>query len=241
METGIKMTLYLSRKIQIFSFGGIVCVLLIHSFVPQGNHLNGFADFQRLIDFLSRIFAPLFFAISGYLFFNNFKFSLWNIYEKVKRRIHTLLIPYILGNMVFFLVLAILKKLPVIKKYITTDIVSALDQTLLGGFYDFLLAPIAFHLWFLRDLIALTLLSPLIYYFCDKKKAWLFLPLFFWGGAYHRFSLSIFLFSFGAFWAINNIPVECQLGRGKSICFFLIVLALEIVFWQWGYIQYFGR
>ncbi len=68
------MTKYLSQKIKILSFISIILVLYIHSgFHDYPNEIQGMAFNFRLQEFISgmigRCAVPLFYAISGYLFF----------------------------------------------------------------------------------------------------------------------------------------------------------------------------
>ena len=51
---------------------------------------------QTCIEKISRIAVPLFFAISGYLFFWNVT-TIDEIREKIKKRANTLLIPFVIG------------------------------------------------------------------------------------------------------------------------------------------------
>ncbi len=68
---------------------------------------------------ICRIAVPLFFLFSGYLFFQNFEFTGSCILTKFKRRVFSLLIPYLfwsLGTFLFFYIAqSIPAKLPQIK------------------------------------------------------------------------------------------------------------------------------
>jgi surface polysaccharide O-acyltransferase-like enzyme len=104
------MNKFLSNKIKVLSFFLILMVLYIHagfnnSEIGKFSYLN---FVQELIsNKIFRLAVPLFFMLSGYLFFvniiGNHKLKILN---KLKSRIKTLFIPYIIGYLplkMFFL------------------------------------------------------------------------------------------------------------------------------------------
>lgn len=95
---------------------------------------------------LARLAVPTFFFMSGYLLYNGCKELTFNIYwNKLKKRINTLIIPYFFWNLLAYLYL----------------IISDQCQEL-SLFYIFL-SPANFPLWFLRDLIIIVLFSPILF------------------------------------------------------------------------------
>lgn len=107
-----------SKVINELKFILIVLVVLIHCTVSecktQGMTViverNTFPVYWLTMEFLSNIFArlavPLFFFISGYLFFlKTNKFSLKECFSKLKKRFNTLFIPYALWNAVCIIIL----------------------------------------------------------------------------------------------------------------------------------------
>lgn len=97
------------------------------------------------VDTLALIAVPCFFFISGYLFFANAETLDRPYYlHKLRRRVHTLLIPYIIWNV-----------LAAVYLWLTQDIYYS-PQWLVFTI------PANFPLWFLRDLIVLIIASPLI-------------------------------------------------------------------------------
>lgn len=113
---------------------------------------------------LGRLPVPCFFLFSGYFFF--LKVTSWspNGYKvQIKKRIKTLVIPYMIWNLI--LIIAILAKNFVFQKTgLGTD--EGYESLQRSSVYElFWGGPINFPLWFLRDLIVMALLSPLFYYF----------------------------------------------------------------------------
>lgn len=88
------MTEYLSKKIKFFSFWLIVGVVILHSVVQNNNTVS--SAIQRFISYnLCQVCVPVFFIISGYLFFLNVK-EINSIFIKMGKKIKTLLLPYII-------------------------------------------------------------------------------------------------------------------------------------------------
>lgn len=103
------MTEYLSKKISFFSFWLMLLVVLLHSLSVQFQDCN---DFLCLIQYflshkLSSVAVPLFFLISGYLYFLRIdiktKIDLSFFIINNKKRMKTILLPYILwcSNLLF--------------------------------------------------------------------------------------------------------------------------------------------
>ena len=165
---------YFSDKIRIISFLSIILVLYIHSdFHDYPHEILGMPMNHHLQDFISkmtgRCAVPLFFAISGFLFFVNTSQGLYSILMKIKKRIKTILIPFVITSLFFpsfFFILSLFKNS---SNFINNDILSYLIgkdilEILRTLFVDSGTGqPLAFHLWFLRDLIGIVLISPLLY------------------------------------------------------------------------------
>ena len=104
-----------SATIDFLRFPMAVAVVMIHV-NPQVMPLNE-ADFPLfsadglfnvvaigLSHVLARIAVPVFFLLSGMLFFLNMRQLSWGGYRaKLKSRVHTLIIPYLLWNLVPFI------------------------------------------------------------------------------------------------------------------------------------------
>ena len=100
------MTQYLSDKFKVLSLISIILVLYIHSgFHDYPNEIQGMVFNANLQNFISgmigRCAVPLFYAISGYLFFTDLydgrNADYQKLWFKIKKRGKTLLIPYIIA------------------------------------------------------------------------------------------------------------------------------------------------
>ena len=242
----------LSKTIDYLRFPLAVGVVFIHnkmdSFDIQGKEVN-YGDFwpwlNYVIDFFSAVLptiaVPLFFFISGFLFFYKIDFSKAIYIKKLKSRSRTLLIPYLIWNFIGFLILLtqmeprFFSLFPLLKDY-------RIDLTEFLSYFwirDLPMdppteraVPIDGPLWFVRDLIILVLVSPLIYWLIKKLKYWLVVLLgivwFFHLGKHiglpglcHQ---SIFFFPLGAYFSINKINfVELANKIKWSPCLYAIL------------------
>ncbi|MDC1683620.1 acyltransferase family protein, partial [Phocaeicola vulgatus] len=100
------MTQYLSDKFKVLSLISIILVLYIHSgFHDYPNEIQGMVFNANLQSFISgmigRCAVPLFYAISGYLFFTGLydggNANYQKLWFKIKKRGKTLLVPYIIA------------------------------------------------------------------------------------------------------------------------------------------------
>lgn len=162
------MNEYLSGKIKVLSGVAIILVLYIHSgfhdYEIEGMTLSH--SVQKIISgLLGRVAVPLFYCISGYLFFQNLN-SFNSVTEKIKKRLRSLVIPYFSATIFYISFYLILGVVPGVGKFINSSgkiIPNSFESLIIDIFYkNGNGSPIAFHLWFLRNLILLIILSPLL-------------------------------------------------------------------------------
>jgi len=178
-----------SSRIVVLRFPLIVGVVFIHNFMTtvkmaQGPaatvHTDAWVDFVRyfISQGLARVCVPIFFLISGYLFFLG-DWS-WEKYgSKLRRRVSTLLVPLLFWNLASIAIFAIAQAVPATAVYFAGTAwppvrsFTALDygNALLG----ITKMPIDYPMWFIRDLIVLVLLAPVIQVFLARRVAPLFL------------------------------------------------------------------
>ena len=180
--------------------------------------------------------VPILFIISGYFFFrtlNGCKPDNEFFIGKYKKRVSSLLIPYIIWNAIAIAMLYV--KYEIIEKTPLTFI------DYMSGFWDFTQRvgydPANGPLWYVHDLMVITLMSPLIYMLTKNKKAahwYLFilsvlyatnicLPLV-------GFSNDAFLFfSIGAYIAIHNVNITKISGK-IGVIMLLLYLPSQLFF-----------
>ena len=212
-----------STVIATMRFPLIVLVLFEHSvrgdLDPMRWSLDGANVFHFITELISHhicpIAVPCFFIFSGFLFFANLKegqFDLRWLANKWKRRLRTLLIPYLFWNLFNVVAILLVSTLFNIFNFpVTSDPMSAVQQ---GPLFWFLTGPIDFPLWYLRDLIGLSLLAPLFYLLFKNIPRLSLLLMFglYLFSAQGGFYPSFFFFGAGAWAAIQgkNFLVLCR-------------------------------
>ena len=198
----------------------IVLVTYAHSYggVAEGYSLigSGWDSYEVLKIVMSqtlvKVAMPTFFVMSGYLFFANVeKFNKEIYQQKLWRRIKTLLIPYIIWNLLM---------------------AAKLKMFSLSIFWT----PANMPLWFLRDLMIVSLLTPIIYIGVKKLGYWLFvllLPIYLtgiWAIQPGLNPYAICFFTLGAFLSIREMNlIDTCLKLEKSAYTLTIVLALVMI------------
>lgn len=117
---------------------------------------------------LLRCAVPFFFCTSGYLFFvhkaDDLPLGKFHFFRRIKARVQSLLLPFVLWNMVSVLLILLFLEIPG-----TEDnwpwFAYVRDWNLLDCVYKPLWdGPVAFQLWYLRDLFLLvTFFSPIVF------------------------------------------------------------------------------
>lgn len=131
--------------------------------------------FYLIIKDIARVAVPCFYVISGFFFFLNAKHFTFEIYKtKLCARFKSLFLPYMLWNLITFIAL-------ISKEFFMGNYAALGDMMhwniFISSFwlYDGNTTPISAPLWFLRDLIIVVALTPIIY------KALKTIPLLFLG------------------------------------------------------------
>lgn len=243
----------ISRVVNVMRFPLVVLVVFIHVLgcIMQSANvpLEGMPLFNSFAYFFSQIVArtavPLFFAISGFYFFHKVdSFSIKVYGNKVRKRIKTLLIPYIIWNLIVIVAyllmqITILEFWGVAKK----TVLEYTWRDWLFCFWDMRQVdvngsplPINYPLWYIRDLMVLVVLSPVIFA-AVKYLKWFFLIAvgmvwllgipgcigFGFGG--------LFDFSLGAFLALRQPNWIASLRNKRWICLSYLGLAIvELLF-----------
>lgn len=116
---------------------------------------------------LARIAVPLFFFISGYYTFSSKDWAKGDIITgEWKKKIKSLLIPYVVWNSLYLLLLLLKTKIGDYLHLNFNDAFSISSWQELLGYYSFNV--VDYPLWYMRELILLTLLAPAIYFSLRK-------------------------------------------------------------------------
>ena len=124
--------------------------------------LNASTFIQMFIsEGICRIAVPLFFVLSGFFFYRTFNGNRTSFINKLKRRFHTLLIPYIFWSVSVFIFFACATHLPGLKAFFTTrnSGVFSLKEMWQG----IVVSPYNSPLWYVKYLIVLSVVAIALY------------------------------------------------------------------------------
>lgn len=220
-------------------------------------------SFHRGIDFYSwlsysicRVIAsiavPSFFIISGYFFFWKVKEWCFAVYkEKLRARFKTLLVPYILWN-VISLIAPVVWHLAIAwhsSQHITylSDYLESIDWIRWiwdcsyeagvvnrFGFIQQMTYPINVPMWYIRDLMVMVLLSPVVYWLVKHLHYYYLLILLtlsligLWPNIHGLSCSAAFYFSIGAYCGINKFNM-LHLARRVEIPNYVLTLLLLVL------------
>ena len=233
------MTKKLSNVITWLRFPFIFLIIMLHCYSVQG--LEGHHDlyFKILYPFslwLGETGVPGFFFISGFLFFRSQKSYL----QKLNSRTHSLLIPYILWNgfLIFIYYIAYIIGYPQdingrsLTDYTIIDYVRLFWDR--GSFDNGNFVPVLCPLWYIRNLIIMSVLSPLFYYLIKYlRELFLIVIAFWWMMTFHNAFIpqTILFFSLGAYFSIFDInPLEIVIGRKTLFILLFVLFAIGDIF-----------
>lgn len=101
---------------------------------------------------------PIFFLISGFLFYDN-ELSIEKVKQKIKSRISTILIPYIFWSSLAYVYFAVLTHIPLISNRMAMEVVPLNILEIVKGITLSSYAP----MWYLRVLLLLCILCGLLF------------------------------------------------------------------------------
>lgn len=173
--------------------------------------------FRILIsDILGAAAVPVFFFISGLLFFLSMaQWSRGMYLSKLRRRLRTLLVPFVVWNIiaVFFLLLARHNDGKAMLPYLNSHYWVGLLWDGNRGY------PANVPLWYVRDLMVMCLLSPVIYWLLSRLRVLPVVTLLavYLAGVFppiHGLSIeALAFFTTGAYFAVSRTDVVGVFGR----------------------------
>lgn len=238
-----------SRAIANLRFPLMLGVVLIHCVLiePAEAARMGMHFVAFVVELMSRKLVapcvPLFFFISGYLFFFKFgdKFNVGDYSTQIKKRVRTLLIPYIFWN------LAVLGYFALLHKFVPSLINPEFNNVyhfsvieLIRSFWDFPGGqPICYQFWFLRDLMLAVIISPIIFLVMKYGRWYLMVllaTLYVYDSTLFPYQMMLTFFSLGAGFAILRydfvtIASKCVIPTAIIFAVLTIVASLNL---EWG-------
>lgn len=173
-------------------------------------------------------FQPIYFGLAGYLFFYNIESEIFHKYKfKLKKRITSLIVPYILWNIMAFGLYLLLVHYDV-KSYLIDNFQSLYAS---HNVIDLIFhVPVDEHLWFVQDLIVVSIISLPLFYLLNNKK-WYFLlclvvlPMF----VYQTKMASIASFAIGAYIGINHKDLLQRTCKSKYIFTACVICTIVVI------------
>ena len=224
-----------SQTVDLLRFPLMVAVCFIHvnhqALIDMNPSSIAYSVYFLISRILAELAVPLFFIISGYYFFYN-KNSEKCIFDKeiyvskLKKRIKTLLIPYIFWNVVTLILFVLDGRIAI---HNLSDPLCLLNMFFYGKNSIY---PVAVPFWFVRDLMYMVVISPIIY-FLVKKSGLITMLLFciFWLSPFHSGyfpKVALFFFCLGAFFSINGRNIVKDLSILPKIPLFVVLIMLII-------------
>ena len=158
---------YLSVKLKVVSFLLMILVVFIHSYNVNNSAVERESAVFLIESFLGAglalIAVPLFFVISGYLFFLTFDGSYFKLWKKIEKRFSTLLLPFVFWAIFSVAIYLVIQTFPKFDHFFNQKLIK--NFTIGELFIKTFLDPFAYQLWFLRDLIVIIFFTPVIFWF----------------------------------------------------------------------------
>jgi fucose 4-O-acetylase-like acetyltransferase len=178
------------KTTQRYPFLDLLKIVLTVGIVCRHAELVGMEGRSAFFDFLTRSMmliteacVPLFFIISGFLYFRNApqKPGVDFFWKKTRSRLFSLVIPYLIANALAFVCYWLAHR------YAPQMISGFFGEDWNKPFFIFWTGPINMSLWFIRDLIIACIVAPLVFLLVRYTRIWGVLALaavtFFWQGS----------------------------------------------------------
>ena len=235
----------LSEAITWLRFPLIFLIILLHCYSVQrleGEHEIYFKVLYPFSLWLGETGVPGFFFISGYLFFLSKK----SYAQKLQTRVRTLLVPYLLWNTLLLsaYLIALAAGFPQdINGKSLTDY-TFIDYLRLfwdrGSFDNGNFVPLLCPLWYIRNLLLMSILSPLLFYVIRyAREVFLLIAAVWWLLTYDNAFIpqTVLFFSLGAYFSIHQVnPLAISLKLKQVFIFLCIFFAIcdFLVHTVWG-------
>ena len=241
----------------------MVLVVFVHVKAPgimSNSNLAGIGLYDMLRRAISLTLAqtavPMFFFISGYLFFNRLHDWNWSVYlGKLRKRCKTLLVPFVLWNTIAIvaLFLAFVRHAGF---HEATGLIFNNDFWSLYwcshkwpgppswfGVPSLMTGPCLQPLWFLRDLMVVMVLSPLLWCLFRYLRVWgLLILLFCYVSAVPIGSslstTSLFFFGAGAYMNMNQVNLPQLAWRYRYLVWTVTIVLWIVTVMAVGYDAY---
>lgn len=225
----------LSTAISWLRFPLIFLIILLHGYSTvsiSGNHAVYFKVLYPFSLWLGETGVPGFFFISGFLFFLSKK----SFEQKLNTRFHTLLIPYILWNAILLVAYLIAYTIGYPQDINGKNMAdySLIDYLRLfwdrGSYDKGNFVPLLCPLWYIRNLLIMSVLSPLLFYITKyTRELFLLIVTIWWMLTYHNAFIpqTVLFFSLGAYFSILQVnPLEVFYKRRVTFLMLFVIFGI---------------
>lgn len=177
-DHALRLSEFNSRKFRFWSFVAMFLLVFVHGYNLQNRYMQPWTTPEDAMTFTAfteyflangifRFRIPMLFIISGFLF----AMHDYRPYgERTKKRLRTLLLPYLIWSALGFGLTYLFELFPVSREWVANSNVARLDDTrALVHDYQWheilirwILAPVPYQLWFIRVLLIYNLAYPAI-------------------------------------------------------------------------------
>ncbi len=230
MNTREKIPSYFSRKIRMLSFFAIVCVVFIHAYNYHDTYLQPTTALYEgikiypIVQFfisnaLTRFANPMYFFISGFLFFAGVRrFDIGVYAKKLKKRLVTLMVPYCIWVFAWSAAGILIADYCAVSFPVIDEKIGLLRS---DGPAVLFTTPLPFQFWYIADLFKLAVLSPIVYLLVKNLKGLsVILAAIPWVFDYSVPGLpncdGILFFMLGAHLAVNDINFPGREGPAEK-------------------------
>ncbi len=206
-----------SQVLNLLRFPLAIVIVAVHIFAeaPAEKEAVCFPIFNVIQSFIYGFLhypsVAIYFFISGFVFFLGLR--TWDTdkwIKKIKNRKKTLLIPYLLWNLICFLLFVLYYR----------DFTRLNIKEFLSCFGSITTMPINYPLWFLKDLMIVVLFTPLLWKLLKKSGK---LVLFSFAALmllkntgiidFYVPAQALFFFSFGAYFSLNSKNMIADMSK----------------------------
>ena len=243
-----------SQSLDLLRFPLALMVVVVHVFSWRSNIETGWdhLDTFRMVNYARCIIkatladtrVPLYFFMAGYFFFKISTFSTKVYIRKLRNRVHSLLIPYILW-IVIAIVIVVITFTPQISLIhndrdlhnLNISISSILncfwnyDGSLIGKSVTNYGYPLVTPLWFVRDLMIVVVTTPLLYICLKHVGKLLLVALGLLWYLYpnssnmfaHGLTVAYFFFSLGGYICIEKVNIILFFRKQKYLLYVIYI------------------
>lgn len=155
-------------RITLIQYACSILIIYIHAvnytaWNLSGKAYGGVIFFEKAAYHFTSIAVPIFFFFSGYLMFSHFEYKKYT--AAMKKRLYSLVVPYVFWNTIFYLLYAAMTHIQKIAEHMNMEPYPLNIKFFLQGLYMSKFTP----LWYIRVLFVYSIFSIIIYPILKNK------------------------------------------------------------------------